>query len=165
MSAVRTSVVPNLIDALLAAAEEPVVALGARVVDGYGVSDDPADALFVGVDDPFSSSRASSADTAQGVATAGTQRPREETGSIQCAALATDGTPSQKIARDKAYAIAEALATLVRNASGPGVATPPFGVTGLLSVGFGEHSTLYQNQTDKGADALLIFDVTFTARI
>lgn len=153
-----TSVVPALIDALVTAATAalPVV----RVYDGYGTSSDPTDSLMIGVDDPFSKARADSSSASQSAATLGTARSRDELGTIRCAAVATNGNADQKAARDAVYAIATAVENLCR-----GAANPAFGVAGVRMVAFGTSSTLYQDQTDLGAEAALIFDVAFAARI
>lgn len=153
-----TSIVPALVDALVAAATAALPTV--RVYDGYGTSSDPTDSLMIGVDDPFSSARADSVSATQNPATLGTARSQDEVGTIRCAAVTTNGNADQKAARDAVYAIAAAVESICR-----GVANPAFGVAGLRMVAFGPSSTLYQDQTDLGAEAALIFDVAFKARI
>lgn len=153
-----TSAIPDIIDALV---EQCSTALsGATVYDGFGVSDQAGDFLMVGVDDPNQPDAASSADSSQSPATLGTDRSRDETGSITCAALSSNGNSDQKAARDAVFAIAAGVADLCR-------ANPSLGITGypLLVTGYGDDQRLIQNQYEDGADAILIFTVRFRARL
>lgn len=152
-----TSVVPDLIDALVTAAG---AALSVTVYDGIGVTDDPGDFLMVGVEDPDLEGAAFSADVKQEWAAVGTGAPRDETGEITCAALSWNGNgyAGVKQARDGAYAITEAVENLLR-------ANPSLGVAGVLWTGFGTTSQLSQAQDAQGASALLVFRINFRARI
>lgn len=159
-----TSVIPALIDALVT---QSTSALPDRlVVDGYGATSDyNPNVLMVGVDDPGESSSAQSSDADQEMATTGTPRSRTQTGSVTLAALSWRGDVDQKAARDAAYATQAVVENLVRADPTLGLATP-----GRMTCQMG-NERLTQNQyaatddTAGGVDALLIFTVTFTARI
>lgn len=159
-----TSVIPALIDALVT---QSTSALPDRlVVDGYGATSDyNPNVLMVGVDDPGESSSAQSSDADQEMATTGTPRSRTQAGSVTLAALSWRGDVDQKAARDAAYATQAAVENLVRADPTLGIATP-----GRMTCQMG-NERLTQNQyaatddTAGGVDALLIFTVTFTARI
>jgi hypothetical protein len=151
-----TSVVPALIDALVAQA---TTALPSTLVfDGIGVTDDPGDFLMIGVEDPDIEGAAFSADTKQDWAAVGTGAPRDEQGDITCVALSWNGDGNPKAARDGAYAIAAAVEDLLR-------ANASLGVSGLLWTSFGTSSQLSQAQGEGGASALLVFRINFRARI
>jgi hypothetical protein len=149
-----TSVIPELIDALFAAATEALT--GIRVSDGQGVTGDPGDYLMIGVDDPDNASP-SAATSAQRWAHVG-RTTRDEEGDIHCLALAWNGDTDAKAARDAAFAIAAALEDLLRN-------DPTLGVAGVWSTGYGETTDFKQGQTDTGAEALVHFTVHFRARL
>lgn len=153
-----TSVIPALIDALVAAARTALP--NTRVSDGIGATDDPGDFLMIGVEDPDIEGAAFSADAKQDWASVGTGAPRDEQGEITCVAVSWNGNGPEgaKAARDAAYAIAAAVEDLLR-------ATPSLGVDGLLWTGFGSSSQLSQAQGDGGASALLVFRINFRARI
>lgn len=153
-----TSVVPALIDALVTGATAALP--DTRVSDGIGATDDPGDFLMVGVEDPDLEGAAYSAEAKQDWAAVGTDAPRDEQGEITCVALSWNGNGPEgaKQARDGAYAIAAAVEDLLR-------ATPALGVPQLLWTGFGSSSQLSQAQGSGGASALLVFRITFRARI
>lgn len=151
-----TSVLPALIDAVVAAARTNLP--NVLVFDGVGVTDDPGDFLMIGVEDPDLEGAAFSADTRQDWAAAGTGAPRDEQGEITCAALSWNGDGNPKAARDGAYAIAAAVEDLLR-------ANPSLDVAGLLWTSFGSSSQLSQAQGSGGASALLVFRINFRARI
>lgn len=150
-----TSVVPALIDALVAQARTNLTDV--NVFDGFGVTADPGNFLMIGVEDPDTEDAAFSADTRQAWANAN-YTARDESGDITCVALAWNGDGNQKSARDAVYAIATAVENFLR-------ANPSLGLTGLLWTGFGTSSQLSQAQGEAGAAAQLIFRVEFRARI
>lgn len=147
------SVVPALVDALKAAA----ITAGVNAYDGVHVTDDPADYLMVGVDDPMSGDGVASASSRQRWAHAN-HTARDEVGEVTCAAYSWNGTGDQKVARDAAYSMVEALATAVR-------ADPDLGLSTLLWTDFGTQMDLSQDQGDWGASALVVFTIGFQARI
>jgi hypothetical protein len=154
-----TSVVPALIDALLAQARVNLPAI--LVFDGaYAATDEPGDYLMVGVDDPESTGP-TAADTAQEVANMGTPRDRDESGSVQCAALSWNGEWDQKAARDAVYATFAQVEDLLR-------ADPSLGLQagGYLVAGIGRTTKLSQGPfSENGLGALLTFSIDFRARI
>lgn len=150
-----TSVVPALIDALLALANANLTDV--LVLDGYGQTDDPGDFLMIGIEDPDSDGAGFSADARQEWANAN-YTARDETGDITCVALSWNGDGDAKLARDTAYGITSALEDALR-------LTPSLGVEGLLWTGFGSTTQLSQAQGTGGASALLIFRISFRARI
>jgi len=151
-----TSVVPALIDALVTAARTALPS--ALVLDGYGVTDDPGDYLMVGVSDPDPDGDTESADVTQDQMAFGATRPRKEEGVVHMVAKSVDGGGNAKTARDAAYAIQEALATVLRT-------TDNAGVTGVLKLGNGSNLRLRQDQDDYGAVATLLYDIAFEAAI
>jgi len=154
-----TSVIPALIDALVTQASAALPAV--KVFDGFGVSDSPGTTgtLMVGVDDPDTDQAASSGDGSQSMAVLATTRPRDQVGSLTCAALAWSGSTNQKAARDAAYGIVAAVENLLRADPTLGIGQP-----GRVVIQMGD-DRLSQNQYDKGCDALVIFTVNFKARI
>lgn len=155
-----TSVVPDLIDALLALARSGAVAIvpDSNVFDGVGVTQDPGNFLMVGVEDPDMEGMAFAADARQEWSGVGTGAPRDEEGDVTCVAVAWNGDGDAKAARDAAYAIAAALEDALR-------ANPSLGVSSLLWTGFGSSSQLSQAQGEGGASSILIFRIHFRARI
>ncbi len=157
-----SSQLPAVIDALVAQLTTALAGTPAVLVtDGVGVTEDPRDFLMIGVDDPTSNSPASGS-SEQAMATMGTGRPRDETGTIICAAQSSNGNGSsgQKAARDAAYSYMAAVETLLRSSPSLGLTSP---VTVVVQMG--GTTSLIQGQDDHGADALLIFTVTYKIRI
>lgn len=150
-----TSVVPQLIDALVAAASAAIS--DATVIDGLGVTENPGGYLMIGVDDPDSDGGVFAAESQQGWANANHIR-RDEAGEVTCAAYSWSGDGDQKAARDAVYELAGTLAGLCRE-------NPSMGVPELLWTDYGTRSNLTQFQGDWGAAALLVFSIAFRARI
>jgi hypothetical protein len=154
-----TSVVPALIDALVAQAQAALPAVD--VYDGVGVSDDAGDYLMIGVDDPDNLDESEAASITQDQIAFGSTRPRMENGAIHVSARSVSGevgVTGQKAARDAVYAIQEALAAVLRT-------TSDLGVTGVLKIGNGSNLRLLQNQDAYGARATLLYDISFEAQI
>lgn len=155
------SAVPALIDALVSQAAASSSLDGVTVSDGYGISDTSADLLMIGVEDPDVEGAAFSADVQQSWATVGSGAATDEAGSVTCAAVAWNGdagNAGQKAARDRAYAIAEAVSDLCS-------ADVDLGVAALLWTRFGDSVQLMQNQDDSGSIAVVVFRVHFRARL
>jgi hypothetical protein len=153
------SVIPALIDALVAAAQAALP--DAKVSDGFLLSDEPGDYLMVGVEDPESLTNGDDAEAAsvsQDQMAFGVTRPRMEEGAIHLAARSVNGDANQKAARDAVYAMHEALAGALRP-------TNDLGVTGVLKLSNGASLSLRQNQDGYGAVATLLYDIAFTAQI
>jgi hypothetical protein len=151
-----SSVVPSLIDALVAQAVTSLP--GALIFDGGGITDDPGDYLMIGVSDPDDDGEPEAADVTQQQMAFGSTRPRRETGSVHIAARSIAGDGVQKTARDAVYAMQEALATALRT-------TDNLGVAGILSLGNGSNLRLLQTQNESGAVATLLYDIAFDAQI
>lgn len=154
-----TSAIPDVIDALFTQCGQALP--NVTVSDGFGVTDSAGEFLFIGVESPDDEDSSTSAESSQQAATFGTDRPRQEDGTITCAALSSNGnTNGQKAARDAVFALAKSVADLCR-------ADPALGVTGYRSLvtDYGTTQRLTQNQYDNGVDAILTFTVRFRARI
>jgi hypothetical protein len=160
---VTTSRVPALIDYLVAefttAATLGAATPAVLVFDGPPTTGDPAPlALYVGVDDAFADTAATSA-TSEQTAT-GLAQKREELATIHLAAVAWAGTDDMKTVRASAYSIVGAVEDLVRAdtalAGLPGAALARPGVTGIV---------LQQNNTAQGAVAQVSFQITYRTLI
>lgn len=152
-----TSVVPDLIDALVTNARAALPDT-TRVFDGVGVTADPGyDYLMIGVDDVDAHGQTFAADTQQSWANAN-YTSRDEQGDIVCAAVSWNGDADAKAARDAAYATVAAVETMLRT-------TPDQGVANLLWTSFGSRTQLSQDQQNQGCLAIVIFRVHFRARI
>jgi hypothetical protein len=155
-----TSRVPALIDALVSRATAELIALPVLVVDGYGVSDDPSDFLMIGIEEPSIPAAGFAGSSDQVPGPMASTRPRDENGAVWCAAYSWNGDGIQKTARDAAYSYMAAVETLLRADPNLGIATG-----GNFVAQMGDTQRLTQNQDSNGADALLIFNVSFFARI
>jgi hypothetical protein len=153
----NTSVLPSVIDALVAQAPA-YTPTGCLVFDGYGITNDPGvQMLMVGVDDPDGSDQTNSGSSTQDWANTGNLR-RDETGFITCAAVSWDGDAIMKIARDSAFAVVSGVEQLCRN-------NPTLGLANLLWTSFGGRTVLSQNQAQNGSIAVVTFRVNFRARL
>lgn len=150
-----TSVIPALIDALVAAAKAALSNL--LVNDGYGVTEDPGNYLMIGVDDPDRPDAALSASSQQDWAHAN-YTARDEEGDITCAALSWTGDTDQKVSRDAVFATTAAVENMLR-------ANPSLGLANLLWTSYGSATQLNQWQDAEGSMALVVFQVHFRARI
>lgn len=150
------SVVPALIDALIAAATSAITT--ATVYDGVGNSDASGDYLMIGVDDPSGPSWARSATAERDFETVGTDFDVDQEGDIACVALSWNGSKDPKSARDAAYAIAEGLAGVCRN-------NPTLGLSRLLWCLYGKREDLLQINNENGVLARLEFQIHFRALI
>lgn len=152
-----TSVVFDLIDELVS--RFTTALSGVKVYDGYLVSDDPGDFLMVGVEDPNSDQGATSAEGQQQWADLGANR-RNETGTVTCVALSWNGNGDQAAARAAVKAITDAVEADLRSDPNLGGVVP-----GLMWTGYGTRTQFLQNQNQQGAEAAVIFEVAFKARI
>lgn len=156
-----TSRVPDLIDALYTRATAALVANTAvQVLDGYGTDENPGDCLMIGVEDPASLETAFSGSSSQTPGPFSTNRKRDENGSVTCAAYSWNGNADQKQARDAAYSYVAAVENLLRSDPNLGIASG-----GDFVAQMGDTQRFSQNQTADGADALVVFNVMFFARI
>lgn len=148
------SVFPALVDALFTQATAALPAV--LVLDGEGATDDPGDFLMIGSNSSSGDGEVTSGESRQEVrATGGI---REERGEVNCLALSWNGEGNQKTARDSAFAIAEAVATLCRT-------TPDLGVANVVWTSYGTQTTPLQIQSKDGAVCVVEFAVAYVARI
>jgi hypothetical protein len=149
------SVVPALIDALIAACEAAGVE---NVLDGPSLSGDAAagDYLMIGVDDPDNETDTFSGSGRQKWAHTGA-RVRDEAGVVTCAAYSWNGDADQKAARDAVFAMAEAVVDAA-------VELPSLGIANNMWVEPMADHNLTQDQGEWGAMALLVFTVEFQGR-
>jgi hypothetical protein len=162
---VTTSRVPAVLDylvttfnaaATLGAAAAPNTVL---IFDGpvTGLTSAPL-VLWVGMDDPDGTGGRRGAVSTQDWAGLGHQA-RNEFITIHCAADAWTGVDDTRTARLLAYAITSAVEDIVRNDATLGGTVS---VPGNAAVTAGE---LWQDNTDRGALARVMFDITAQARI
>jgi hypothetical protein len=149
----------EVIDALVTAATAALDPELVLVSDGYPVtsSDGAMTVLAIGVDDPADEARADSGEATQEFANAA-GRARNEAGTVRCAISTGDGDGVAKTARDAAFAVLAAVAAIVGGSSTP-LDLPNVWKAGVTDV------RLYQDQTEDGAAALLMFTVTYAARV
>lgn len=150
-----TSAIPAAIDALvsLATAALPSVV----VVDGPGATDNVhPDWLFVGVDDPDSESAVTAAEGESAWAALG-HRQREETFTVNLAAVSWSGDNGMKAVRDAAFTTVAAVEQAI-------VDDPTLGGA-VLYASFAGVSTVRQNTTDMGTDVHALFVVRCKARL
>ena len=156
-----TSIVPSLIDAIIAAATANVPAT-TMVLDGFGSTDSPGDYLMVGVDDPDAQGWANSADAQQDISSDGPPSgARDQTGTFACVALSWNGDGNQKAARDAAAASMAAVESYIR--ANPGLTIASQSQT--FWCWFTPSETWRQQQDGSGAAAYVIFRVGFFARL
>jgi hypothetical protein len=171
MPGIRTSVVPDLIDAIVAAMDAAVAAAkisdpngilaDLNVIDGPQLDTGDQDSLQVGVSDPDSTDLTTAATGSETPGPFSTNHPRDERGEIYLTATSWGGDSDEvgtKTARDRVYAIAGAVATIART-------NPSWGVSGLLWTGYGSNHGLRQSQDNNGARAVLNFRISYRARI
>ena len=152
----RSSVVPDLIDAMVAQFGALPALADVTVSDGYPLTNEPGTYMFVGVDDPESASRAASATATQEWPHA-TAHSRNEAGAVTLACESWNGDADQKAARDEVFRVAAEIQTALR-------ASTTLEVPGVLWLSF-TNLRLEQAQGAGGAGALLTFQIDFTARI
>jgi hypothetical protein len=114
------SAFPALVDALVALAPGSVPA-GTRVADALPADDDPSDFLAVGVQS-LTDPESFAGETQQRWDGTGSGAARAEEGFITCIAAARSTDETVKDARDRAFAIAEGVASLCRSNKSLGVA-------------------------------------------
>lgn len=144
----------DLIDAMVAEFAALPALADVTVTDGQPLSNEPGTYLFVGIDDPDSTS----ADGARGAQSwpLACHSPREDEGDILLAAYADNGEGDLKSARDAATAVLEAVQVHVR-------VNQTLGVTGVQWLNFDAYR--YQPMQGHAAAALLFFNIHYLARI
>lgn len=152
-----TSILPALLTALVAQFKAALPK--AVIYDGYGPSDDPGDFLMVGIDDPNSTSFASTASSVQQTATMGAGRHRDELGDVTCVALSWNGDGDQEAARTAVFNMTAAVENALRADVTVG------NVPGLLWAEYGTRLALSQYADEDGTQAWVVFSIHFKARI
>ena len=147
----RTSVIPDLIDALVTQATAALPEVS--VTDGEATTSDLKDYLMVGVEDATQAvTTGAESDQSWPLAT---PTGRDEEGGVWCAAFTTGTTTKE--ARDRAFAIAGAVQTLLRSDT-------RLGIPGMKLTSYGQQR-FSQWQASYGPAALLLFNISFKARI
>lgn len=151
------SAFPAVVDALITLAPG-VVPGGVSVADGIPDSDDPADFLAVGLPSLSEQGSMFSGESQQKWADVG-GHSRDEEGLVNCVAAARSTNETAKDARDRAFAIVEAVAGLCR-------ANPTLGVSQVMWTSFGatvSPTLLYE--AGRGVSYVVEFQVAYRARI
>lgn len=149
-----SSVIPDLIDALIAACQTALPDV--LVVDGPGADqEDVEDFLHIGMRDPRNPAGAAATETQEWPKV--TTHSRAGSGSIFCAAVSWDGSGVQKTARDQAFATVAAVQELLH-------ADPHLGVDGVVKTSY-TSIDFDQGQTSAGAFAVVLFAVEFDERL
>lgn len=173
MTTVRPSVVPDLIDALVARCTlllpgteaEPVT-----VCDGYAMTNNAGTHLLIGVARDIVSDSTAPAVTGEQTFQSVSGRDREETGLLGCAIYALEGgrDDAQKVARDRAYGVLATIETDLRDnprvALDPDAVPPVAGVPGLLHLHVSDVDYRPGIGPD-GVEALVSFNLSYRARI
>lgn len=152
------SAFPLVVDALVALAG-PLVPAGVTVVDGMPTGSDPSDFLAVGVPSLLDvTGSLFSGESRQSWASVGALS-RDEEAFVNCVAAARSQDETVKDARDRAYAIVEAVAGLCRS-------NPTLGVPQLLWTSHGVATNPALLYEEKQPVAVVVeFQVAFRARI
>lgn len=172
MTTVRSSVVPDLIDALVARCTlllpgteaEPVT-----VCDGYAMTNNAGTHLLIGVARDIVSDSSGAAANSDQESVSVSAHARNETGTVNCAIYALEGgrDDAQKVARDRAYGVLATIEADLRDnpqvALDP-AAVPSVGVPGLHWVRVAGIDYRPGIAPD-GVEALLSFTLSFRARI
>lgn len=155
----RGSVIPELIDALVAHAESMV---DATVSDGLPLEYGTGTYLCIGVDDWDAGANTDAGSSTKSWSTSSDRR-QEETGSITAMAWAQDGSYESKTVRDQVFEVLNTidawLRAQVNSTSGPNL----LGVPGLWDVRTGGVERFNQVMTEEGARAVLRFSISFQA--
>lgn len=154
MSTPRSSVIPDLIDALVGL----VCPLEVTVTDGLPLVANPGVYLAFGVDDPGVRSAATAARATTEWAGAALANGMNEVGEVTCATWSQRGDADPKAARDDVFAVHAWLLGYIRTHVGLGVA-------GVWDTRVGGADEFSQDQNEFGAAAILRFAVSFKARI
>ena len=152
-----TSTIPALRRALRAAAETALP--GVRVIAGPQITDDPTDALLVGVRDPYAFSPPPGVTATQAIATMGRPRTRDESVTLWLTALVRSGDADVEDMYDRALAIVGAVESLVRELDVPILAVP-----GVWRAQVGDIECT-DDQHDYGVWVAASFPVLFDSRI
>lgn len=156
-----SSAIPSILNALVDQAPAALAAAldyEVTVIDGFGASAyEPRDYLMVGVEDPDVSDLAFSGSSQGDWAHAG-GTAIDEDGEVVLAALSWNGDGDARTARDRAFAIQDAVLAYITEHY-------TLGLSHVLWLKPGSSIQLSQQQGDGGATALVAFKVAFRARV
>jgi hypothetical protein len=153
----RTSVIPDLIDALIANAKARPGLSTVIVTDAVDLAQTNDFRFMVGASDPMSVSPQPSASADQDWAGA-TPQARDESGSITCAVSGASGDTDPKAIRDEIFRIAGEIQTMLR-------VDILQSVPGLRWTGYTGQTFEQWRNTTTGVEALLTFRIEFKARL
>lgn len=151
----RTSVIPDLIDAMVTGFAALTGMEDVSVSDGLPLSNNEGTYLYVGVSDPNATQTAAARSTQTWPLA--TFTAREETGDITLAVESIDGGGDIKAVRDEVFRVAGLIQDHLRTSK-------TLGVAGVLWLSYSD-SDLDQAQAPAGAAAMLTFKIHYTARI
>lgn len=151
------SAFPLVVDALVALAPAQMPA-GANVADSLPAADDPSDFLAVGITS-LSDQESFAGESRQRWAGTGSGAARDEVGFVTCIAAARSTDETVKNARDRAFAIVEAVAALCR-------ANKTLGIPQVLHTSFGTEMRAAPVYEDGQPVCYLVeFQVEYKARL
>lgn len=158
-----SSTVPKTLAALVGYATLDLAQFPVTVSYGMPVTDDTSDVLAFGIGDLSSGTDGYAATADQAPGPNATTRPRDETGSVVCIAYAHNGDGDAQAACEAAFSYMAAVENRLRT-------TPSLGIQGTASNGYyvasmGLGHKFDQQQTETGAEAFVVFNVAFVARI
>lgn len=149
---------PTVYAALVAVADTALTGT-VRVVDGFDISDDPGNVVQIGVPSISDTSSISAGTFNQEAQTFGRAAGgREETGSINCVAMAWNGDGDQGAARAAAFGYIASIEAALRADPTLGVTAFDYLVTQLIS------GDVAEDKVD-GATTAISFVVAYKARI
>ncbi len=155
---VRTTVVPAVIDWLVATFQASPLLAGVTVYDGpVTTGAAPQQVLWIGMQDPDAIAAPICAESQQAWVGVGA-RQRDEFLTIHCVAEAWAGTTDVKTIRDQAYGIVAAVEQILQ-------ADPTLGGNVLFTDNTMPQRQLRQNNTENGQLARVYFTVKAKARI
>ena len=157
------SAFPALIDALMAQSGALLPA-GALPFDGMPTTDDDVDFVAFGIPSIDDAGQAFAGTSEQLWGPVG-NLSKDEQGAINCVAAARSTDETVKSARDRAFAIAEAVASLCRTVH-PVTNAPNLGVATVLWVSYGGQTSAYQVvEAGQPVGYAVEFQIGYRARI
>lgn len=155
-----SSKTPDVIKALVAYATDDLADVPVLVSFGLPVGSNDSDVLAFGVSDLSADNDGYAGTSDQVPGPNATTRPRDETGSIVCIAYACSGDGNAETACDNAFSYMRAVEDRLR-------ITPNLGIRagGYFVASIGTGNRFDQRQTEIGAEAFVVFNVSFVARI
>lgn len=146
---------PTVYAALLAAVD---AALSCRVVDGFDVSSEPGDVVYLGLPDIREANAIRSGSFAQAVGPMGSARPRDEDGTINGLVWAWNGDGDAAAARTSAFGYLASIEAALR-------ADPAIGVTAFQRLVVQLSAGEVVEDKELGANCALPVTFTYAARI